>query len=71
MKITDIEGLWVGYSKEDDFRILIAAEEEIFAEIAAKKYCEDSGLSGEMTVEELTSDNIDLCFDCDYIVIRD
>ena len=67
MKITDISGLYVGYSKKDNFRILIAANDKKEAKDFADSYAEDSKL-GTMEVEELTEDDLDAQFDCDYLV---
>ena len=67
MKITEISGLYVGYSRKDDFRILIAANDETEAKDFADSYAEDSRLD-TMEVEELTEDNMGSRFDCDYLV---
>lgn len=67
MKITDITTLFVGYSKSDNFRILINAENQEIAQELANEYANDSNLDN-MTVSELTDNDLSKCFDCDYVI---
>ena len=71
MKITDISGLYIGHARDEDFTILIAAEEESVAQIVADEYAHESGLNCKFDIKELPS-TIDelknICFDCDYIL---
>ena len=66
MKITDMNNLWVGYNKTEDFRILICAEDENTAADIADNYCRDSKMIGMFEILEFTNTNTR--FDCDYIL---
>ena len=67
MKVTDINGLFIGYNKEENFRILIAAEDKDEAVKVAKSYNDDSNLQGEFEVNEF--EDVNTKFDCDYIIM--
>ena len=66
MKIKELAGFYVGYNEEEDFRILIAANDLEDAERLAEEYAEDVGFE-EFEVNEY--DGSDLNFDCDYVVV--
>ena len=71
MKITDISGLYIGHAKDEDFTILIAAEDKSAAQIVASEYAYDSGLNCKFDIKELPPaiDELkNICFDCDYIL---
>lgn len=70
MKIADLNNLYIGYSSNDNFRILIVAscDDEIEAQDIADQYVEHSGLEGPMDVREFTAEDINTEFDCDYAV---
>lgn len=66
MKINDLTNLWVGYSKVDDFRVLICALDEIEAQEIANEYRCDTHLEGTFEITEF--DNLETHFDCDYVL---
>ena len=69
MKITDLSGLYVAYSKYENFRILVAATDIYDANEIARNYFEDAGIMYEtVDIEEFTDTNTK--FDCDYIIIK-
>ena len=63
--------IWVGYNKEEDFRICICAFDKEDAQIAANGYCRDAGLSGKFEVSEPDANISDIHFDCDYIITKE
>ena len=68
MKATDMVNLYVGYNKEEDFRILICAVEgEKEAQRLANEYALDSGMEESFEISEFN--DIDTHFDCDYVII--
>ena len=67
MTITDIRNLYVGYNEEEDFRILIGANDENEADTLAEYYRQDSKLKGEFKISEFN--DINTHFDCDYIIV--
>ena len=76
MKINELSGLWVFYSKENDYRILVANLDEGVAEIKAYEYFDEAGI--EIEDDSLVaipyndynySDVTDLQFDCDYVIV--
>ena len=62
------QNLFVGYNKEEDFRILICAFCKEEAADVARDYAADSKLSGEFEISAFEEDITDTYFDCDYIV---
>ena len=62
------QNLFVGYNKEEDFRILICAFCKEEAADIAHDYAVDSKLSGEFEISAFEEDITDTYFDCDYIV---
>lgn len=59
--------LFVGYNKEEDFRILICAFDETEANELANEYRFDSKMRGEFVITEAEEiDNVH--FDCDYVI---
>ena len=68
MKVTDMTNLYVGYNKEEDFRILICSVEgEKEAQRLANDYADDSNLKGEFEIQEFN--DINTHFDCDYVIM--
>jgi hypothetical protein len=65
MKITDMTNLWMAYNEEEDFTVVICANEEREAQEIADEYCEDAGLQGKFIVGDF---DMDTCIDCDYIL---
>ena len=69
MKAIDMTNLYVGYNKEEDFRILICAiEGEKEAQRLANEYALDSGMKEE-SFEISEFNDINTHFDCDYVII--
>ena len=64
MKINDINGLYVGYSENDDFRVLIIAENKEEATKIADEYIFDANLEGPMVISDYV--DTDTRFDCSY-----
>lgn len=76
MKIDELNGLWVYYSKENDFRILVAANDEAIAKKKAYEYFDEAGikvddnsLSAIAYSDYEYSDLKNLHFDCDYVIV--
>lgn len=67
MKISELDGLYVGRNNEEDFTILIAAADQMDAEDLALDYQEEVGFETEFEVEPYTGTDID--FDCDYVIM--
>ena len=51
MKIDELYGLWVYYSKENDFKILVAANDESTAEIKAYEYFDEAKIKVEHSID--------------------
>ena len=69
MKITELDNLYAGYNKTEDYRILICAYDIEDARKIAVSYGKGAGLTGEWEVtDEL---NPDMEFDCDHVVSYD
>jgi hypothetical protein len=69
MKAVDMTNLYVGYNKEEDFRILICSVEgEYGAQRLADEYALDSGMEEE-SFEISEFNDIDTHFDCDYVIM--
>lgn len=60
--------LFIGYNKEEDFRILICAFDKEEAQELADEYKLDSNLDGEFEIEEVENGIDNIHFDCDYII---
>lgn len=59
--------LYIGYNKEEDFRILICAFDEVEAKELSDEYRCDSNMQGCFEITE--ADKIDnIHFDCDYVI---
>lgn len=78
MKITELNGLFVAYDSEADFRILIAANDREEALAIAIGYFSGSGIWEDGDTSERSQsleiayfENPDLNFDCDYIITKD
>lgn len=74
MKIHEVSGLYVGYNEEENFRILISAQDKQDAKKIANSYRIDSRLEGDFeifgldTFTEECGGIMNVNFDCDYIV---
>ena len=64
MKFTN---LYIGYNKEEDFRILICAFDKNKAKELAYDYWCDSNMRGEFEITEAEKID-DIVFDCDYVI---
>lgn len=60
--------LFIGYNREEDFRILICAFDKEEALELANEYRFDAGLEGYFEIEEIESEITNIHFDCDYII---
>jgi predicted nucleic acid-binding Zn ribbon protein len=65
MLIKDINNIWSAYNKDQNFRMLVVAEDENEAYEIAKEYGKDAGIDGEF---EITTADINAHYDCDYIL---
>lgn len=59
--------LYIGYNKEEDFRILICAFDETEAHQLAEEYRKDSKFKGTFEITE-AEDFSNVHFDCDYVI---
>ena len=66
MKVTDMTNLWVGYNEEEDFRVLICAQDEQEARQIANGYRVDTLMEGTFKITEFTDVNVRI--DCDYVL---
>lgn len=60
--------LFIGYNREEDFRILICAFDEEEAAELANEYRFDAGLEGYFEIEEIENGIDNIYFDCDYVI---
>lgn len=60
--------LFVGYNKEENFRILICAFDREEAQELADEYRFDANLEGKFEIEEIEDGIDNIHFDCDYII---
>ena len=60
--------LFIGYNREEDFRILICAFDEEEAVELANEYRFDAGLEGYFEIEEIEDEINNIRFDCDYVI---
>ena len=68
MKAVDMTNLYVGYNKEEDFRILICAlEGEKEAQRLANEYASDNNMNESFEISEFN--DLNTHFDCDYVII--
>ena len=67
MKAHEMQNLWVGYNKTEDFKILICALDEQEAYEIAESYRTDSNMEGKFEIREFT--DVEEKFDCDYVVM--
>ena len=71
MFINELENIYIGYNRREDFRILIFSHDEDEAYETAEGYRKDAGMEGEFEISELPKDIDDLKylnFDCDYAI---
>ena len=66
MKITDMTNIASVYNKEENFRILVCAEDNDSALLFATEYGAEAGLKGTWEIEDEWDE--DTVFDCDYII---
>ena len=60
--------LFIGYNREEDFRILICAFDREEAQELANEYKFDSGLNGKFEIKEIEGGIDHIHFDCDYVI---
>lgn len=60
--------LFIGYNREENFRILICAFDEEEAAELANEYRFDAGLEGYFEIEEIEDEINNIRFDCDYVI---
>lgn len=60
--------LFIGYNKEEDFRILICAFDKEEAQELANEYRFDSNLEGKFEIKEIENGIDNIHFDCDYVI---
>lgn len=65
MKVIDMTNLWMGCNYEEDFNILICANEEKEAQRIADEYLADTRMKGKFIICDF---DIDTRIDCDYIL---
>lgn len=63
--------LFIGYNKEEDFRILICAWGEEEAQQLANEYCAEAKLNGRFDIFEIEEKLDEIHFDCDYVIARE
>ena len=68
MKVTELNGLYVGHWIDEDFRVLIAASDEDEAADVALDYGHDAGLTGSLEIEDFSY--LEMEFDCDSVISR-
>lgn len=71
MKINELDCIYIGYNKTEDFRILVFGCDENEAYEVAEGYRKDMEMEGEFEIHELPKDIEDLKhinFDCDYVI---
>lgn len=68
MKANELNNLWVGYNKTENFRVLICALDIEEAQEIADGYRFDSRMEGKFEVAEF--DNLDTHFNCDYVLMN-
>lgn len=60
--------LFIGYNREEDFRILICAFDEEEAYELANEYRIDAHLNGKFEIQEIENGIDNIHFDCDYVI---
>lgn len=60
--------LFIGYNRDEDFRILICAFDKEEAQELANEYKFDSNLDGRFEIQEIESGIDNIHFDCDYVI---
>ena len=68
MKWYEMQNLFIGYNREEDFRILICAFDVIEATELANGYRLDSKLEGRFEIQEIEDGMDNIHFDCDYVI---
>ena len=68
MKWYEMQNLFVGYNEDEDFRILICAWDKYEADELAREYGLDAHLEGSWKITEISTNGINMHFDCDYII---
>ena len=67
MKANEMQNLWVGHNKTEDFKILICASDEIEAQEIADSYKDDTNMEGKFEIKEFC--DTEERFNCDYVVM--
>lgn len=66
MKAHEMQNLWVGINRKENFKALICAIDIQEATEIARGYRLDTGMDGEFEIVDF--DNQDTKFDCDYVL---
>ena len=66
MKATDMTNLYVGRNKNENFNVLICAQDREEATDVAREYGSDAGLEGSWEIAEFDDPATD--FDCDTVL---
>lgn len=60
--------LFIGYNRQENFRILICAFDKIEAQELANEYKFDAGLEGCFEISDIETGIDNIHFDCDYVI---
>ena len=66
MKANEMQNLWVGHNRTENFKVLICAFDEIEAYEVSESYRRDSHMEDHFEITEFT--NMEERFDCDYVI---
>ena len=68
MKWNEMQNLFIGYNKDENFRILICALDKWEASELAREYGLEACIEGDWKISETDLDENDTHFDCDYVI---
>lgn len=68
MKVNELLNLWVCSHREEDFKILVCASDEIEAQDVIKSYSNDTGIT--LNFEIIRFDDVRTTFDCDHVLFK-
>lgn len=66
--LASFTNLFIGYNKEENFRILICAWDESEAEELAEGYRIDAKMDGKFVISEPQTDDCNDAYSCDYVI---
>ena len=70
MKVNELKNLYVGINYNEDFLVLIVADDEQTAMEKAKEYFKQAKMDlGNITVKPFAEFDMEMQFDCDYVLI--